>query len=104
MFYENKTTHRGIDEMIKFGSMFSQILSYVDRIEFERMVRRHHADRGEKGFTCWNHFVSMLFCQLAQAKSIREICCGLAITLGKLKHPEFPSYCNETGGVTPSLA
>jgi hypothetical protein len=28
----------------------------------------------------------MLFCQLAQAKSIREICGGLAITLGKLKH------------------
>jgi len=28
----------------------------------------------------------MLFCQLAQAKSLREICGGLACTLGKLRH------------------
>ena len=28
----------------------------------------------------------MLFCQLAQAKSLREICGGLACTMGKLKH------------------
>ena len=28
----------------------------------------------------------MLFCQLAQAKSIREICGGLACYLGKLRH------------------
>lgn len=29
----------------------------------------------------------MLFCRLAQAKSIREICDGLACCVGKLKHP-----------------
>jgi len=28
----------------------------------------------------------MLFCQLAQAKSLREICGGLACCMGKLKH------------------
>jgi len=28
----------------------------------------------------------MLFCQLAQAKSLREICGGLACTMGKLRH------------------
>jgi len=28
----------------------------------------------------------MLFCQLAQAKSLREICGGLACTVGKLRH------------------
>ena len=39
-----------------------------------------------KRFTTWTHFVSMLFCQLAQAKSLREICGGLACTVGKLKH------------------
>ena len=28
----------------------------------------------------------MLFCQMAQAKSLREICGGLSCTVGKLKH------------------
>ncbi|MFC1816131.1 IS4 family transposase, partial [Thermodesulfobacteriota bacterium] len=31
-------------------------------------------------------FVAMLFCQLAQAKSLREICGGLSCCLGKLRH------------------
>jgi hypothetical protein len=30
--------------------------------------------------------VAMLFCQLAQAHSLREICGGLACCLGKLRH------------------
>ncbi|MGD2089328.1 MAG: IS4 family transposase [Candidatus Aminicenantes bacterium] len=34
----------------------------------------------------WTHFVSMLFCHLAQAKSLREICNGLKCCLGKLVH------------------
>ena len=28
----------------------------------------------------------MLFCQIGQAKSLREICCGMASCMGKLKH------------------
>ncbi|MHB2008718.1 MAG: DUF4372 domain-containing protein [Acidobacteriaceae bacterium] len=31
-----------------------------------------------RGFTCWGQFVSMLFCQVAQLKSLREVCMGLA--------------------------
>jgi hypothetical protein len=48
-------------------------------------------------------FVAMLFCQLGGAKSLREICGGLAASEGKLKHlgvPQAPSrstlaYANE---------
>ena len=39
-----------------------------------------------RGFPCWGQFVAMLFCQLGQAHSLREICGGLAATEGKLKH------------------
>jgi len=46
----------------------------------------HRAERYSKGYSSWEHFVAMLFCQLAQAKSLREICGGLACTLGKLRH------------------
>ncbi len=59
--------------MVGHASLFSQLLSLVDRHRFERFVREHRAERGAKGFSCWSQFVAMMFCQLAQAKSLREI-------------------------------
>lgn len=44
------------------------------------------AERGVKGFTCWQQFVAMLFCQIGQAHSLREISGGLANCLGKVRH------------------
>jgi hypothetical protein len=38
------------------------------------------------GQLCWSQFVAMMFCQLAQAKSLREIIDGLACCEGKLNH------------------
>jgi DDE family transposase/uncharacterized protein DUF4372 len=72
--------------MVKTGSLFSQILSLVDREVFGRIVRGLKAEKGAKGFSCWDQLVAMLFCQLAQAKSIREIEGGLRSCEGKLRH------------------
>ncbi len=72
--------------MVKTASLFSQLLQHFPRTEFAALVKKHGAERGAKGFTCWTQFVSMLFCQLAQADSLREICNGLACCLGKLTH------------------
>lgn len=71
---------------IGHASLFSQILSLISRHEFAGHVSDLKADRHSKGFSCWDQFVSMLFCQLAQAKSLREICQGLHCCLGKLQH------------------
>jgi hypothetical protein len=49
-------------------------------------VEATRADRGAKGFDCWEQFVAMLFCQLGQAHSLREICGGLASCFGKARH------------------
>ena len=49
-------------------------------------MKKHAAERDAKGFTCWTQFVSMLFCQLGRADSLREICNGLACCLGRLVH------------------
>ena len=72
--------------MVRVASLFSQLLSLFPRLEFERLVHKHQAQKGAKGFDCWTQFVSMLFCQLAQAKSLREISGGLQCCLGKLTH------------------
>jgi Transposase DDE domain/Domain of unknown function (DUF4372) len=84
-------------------SIFSQILQLIPRLEFESAVRQHNAERHARGFTSWGQFIAMLFCQLGHAKSLREICGGLAASEGKLRHlglPTAPSrstlaYANE---------
>lgn len=72
--------------MVRTASLFSQLLAQFPRNEFARLVQKHNAEYGAKGFTCWSQFVGMLFCQLARADSLREICNGLRCCLGKLAH------------------
>jgi len=72
--------------MVAVASCFAQILALIDRTDFARAVRQHAAERAAKGFSCWEHFVAMVFCQMGSAHSLREICGGLATALGKLVH------------------
>jgi hypothetical protein len=72
--------------MNRFSSIFGQILHLFSRREFFEAVHATQSERGAKGFTCWDQFVAMLFCQLGQAHSLREICGGLASCFGKAKH------------------
>jgi hypothetical protein len=68
------------------GSLFTQILSLFQRSDFARHVKELKAERHARGFSCWEQFVAMLFCQLAQARSLREISDGLKSCEGRLKH------------------
>lgn len=89
--------------MVQVASLFNQLLQHFPRTEFAALVKKHSAERAAKGFTCWTQFVSMLFCQLGRADSLREICNGLASCQGRLIHlgiQEAPrrstlSYANE---------
>jgi hypothetical protein len=72
--------------MVRVSSLFGQLLQLFPRPDFQRAVSRYGAEHGAKGFGCWDQFVSMLFCQLAQAHSLREICGGLESCLGKVVH------------------
>jgi len=77
--------------LTRVSSIFSQILQLIPRLEFESAVRRHKAERHARGFSCWGQFIAMLFCQLGHAKSLREICGGLAASEGKLRHLGLPT-------------
>jgi len=72
--------------MNRFISIFGQILHPFPRHEFFEAVEATRAERGAKGFSCWEQFVAMMFCQLGQAHSLREICGGLASCFGKARH------------------
>ena len=77
--------------MTRVCSIFSQILQLIPRLEFESAVRKHGAERHARGFSSWGQFIAMLFCQLGHAKSLREICGGLAASEGKLRHLGLPT-------------
>ena len=72
--------------MLQAASLFNQLLQHFPRTEFAALVKRHAAEYAAKGFTCWTQLVAMMFCQLAHADSLREICNGLACSEGKLVH------------------
>lgn len=72
--------------MVRHASLFSQLIALFSRKNFYELVYRHQSERFAKKFNSWDHFVSMLFCQIAQAKSLREICGGLACCMGKMRH------------------
>lgn len=82
--------------MNKFSSIFGQIVKLFSKQDFYEVVAESKAEKGAKGFTCWQQFVGMLFCQLGQAHSLREICGGLASCLGKLKHLGVESAPNRS--------
>ncbi len=77
--------------MTRVSSIFSQILQLIPRFEFESAVHKHDAERHARGFSSWGQFIAMLFCQLGHAKSLREICGGLAASEGKLRHLGLPA-------------
>jgi hypothetical protein len=68
------------------SSLFAQLLQLVPQPALRRIVREEGGERCAKGFTCRMQLVAMLYLQLAQARSLAEICDGLRLTCGKLNH------------------
>ena len=82
--------------MNRVCSIFAQMLRLIPRTTFQKAVVEHRAERHARGFTCWGQLVAMLFCHLAEARSLREICNGLAASEGKLKHLGLPAAPNRS--------
>jgi hypothetical protein len=67
-------------------SLFSQIVSLLPRNSFDNLTHKYQTDKCNKGLNSWTHLVSMLFCHLAQAGSVRDISNGLRSITGNLNH------------------
>lgn len=67
-------------------TLFSQIISKLDRLKFSKLVKEKETDKHQKGFNSWTHLVSMLFCQFAKSQSLRDISNGLRSATGNLNH------------------
>lgn len=59
------------------STIFNQILSFVPRHVFRRLVGQHKTDHYTKKLTTWNQFVLLMYAQATGKESLREIEIGL---------------------------
>lgn len=54
--------------------MFTQVLEFVNKYEFNKCVKRYLGDYHIHEPNCWNHFIQLLFGQMTSLESLRSIC------------------------------
>ena len=70
-------------------TLFSQIISKLDRSAFNKLVKEKQTDKHQKGYNNWAHLVSMLFCSRSfgtKSQYVRDISNGLRSATGNLNH------------------
>ena len=51
--------------------VFAQLVSFLDKSKFNRIVKKYDGDKYVKSFTCWNQLLVMMFAQLTKQDSLR---------------------------------
>lgn len=75
--------------MYSFKYVFTQITSFLDRSKFNRIVAKYNGDSYVKSFTCWNQLLVLMFGQLSQRKSLRDLSKAIQAHRHKLYHLGF---------------
>jgi hypothetical protein len=66
--------------------VFSQVLDFVNKYEFDKCVKRYLGNYHIRELNCWNQFVQLFFGQLTSLNSLHDICLCLKAHRGKLYH------------------
>ena len=66
--------------------VFAQVLSTINRYEFDCCVKRYNGDYRTRELNCWNQFAQLFFGQLTSLNSLRDICLCLGAHRSKLYH------------------
>lgn len=53
--------------------VFAQITEFLSYDKFAYIVKKYNADKGNRGFTCWNQMLLMIFGQLSNRQSLRDL-------------------------------
>lgn len=59
--------------MFRDQYVFSQLVSFLDRSKFNRIVQKYGGDRYVKHFTCWNQLLALMFGQLSNRDGLRSL-------------------------------
>lgn len=72
--------------MHKLSTIFSELLKLYPRYQFEKTVERYQGDRYVKTFSTWQQFITILYSQIKQKDSLRDIVAGLTTQFAKWYH------------------
>ena len=72
--------------MNKDAYVFAQLAAFLDRSKFNRIVAKYASDRYVKSFSCWNQLLVMMFGQLSNRESLRDLIVAMEAHNRKLYH------------------
>ncbi|WP_187426853.1 DUF4372 domain-containing protein [Treponema phagedenis] len=76
--------------MNKYNTILGQLLEPISfvfsRSQFEKLVIETNAEKGAKGFSCWQQFVSLVFAQTTGQTSLRGIEQALKVNRSSFYH------------------
>lgn len=72
--------------MHKDKYVFAQLISFLDRNKFNFIVHKFDGDKYVKHFTCWNQLLALMFGQLSNRESLRDLIIGLDAHHSKCYH------------------
>ena len=66
--------------------VFAQLVTFLDRNHFNYLARKYDGDRYVKHFTCWNQLLALMFRQLSNRESLRDLIVALEAHQSKRYH------------------
>lgn len=66
--------------------LFSQLVEFLSKREFDGIVKKYGGDKYVKSFTCWNQLLVMMFGQFSGYDSLREVICIIDTIKNKNYH------------------
>lgn len=76
--------------------VFSQVVKYIPRYQFDKCVKKYRGDWHVKDLTCYNQLLHLLFGQLTSCDSLRDICLCLGAHKDILYHFGFGNTVNQS--------
>ena len=72
--------------MNKNKYVFAQLVEFLDKDKFRHLVDKYNGNRYVKSFTCWNQLLALLFGQLSNRESLRDVVVALEAHHTKCYH------------------
>lgn len=66
--------------------IFSQVVEFLNRSKFNRIVAKYNGDKYVKRYTCWNQLLTLIFGQLSRSATLRNVVIVLQAHSEKLYH------------------
>ena len=75
--------------MNKSKYVFAQLIEFMDSDKFRHLVDKYDGNRYVKHFTCWNQLLALMFGQLSNRESLRDLIVALEAHQSKRYHLGF---------------